>query len=141
MSITLVEGTIGEVLTKLENIKLVIDEKQASGYPLFHSAENWVYRTARDGRVCFICNPFDGDTFSGDEVRGTFPNAVYLGDNVAHPRTHDNPGFPDAGRFGSGRKGIFRRKDDEFGCGCRLHLMNSAEAFEEQLHRDKEATM
>ena len=132
MSVLVVDGTISEVLSKLTNINDVIDDKRSSGYPLFHSSENWRYVTADDDRVCRICGPLNGDVFAGDDVMTEFPSAIYLGDYVTHPKTHDNPNFPDD---------IERRRDDPEGCGCRLHLLNPAEAFEEQLHRDKKEAM
>lgn len=134
MSTLIVEGTLVEVRDKLEKVKEVIEDRKTSGYQLYHSSERWLYISARDGRMCPICESNDDMVFGGDTVKSFFPNVVYLGSFVSHPRTHDNPGFP---------TWIKRRKGAgvKFGCGCRLFLQNPLEAFEEQLHADKEAVI
>jgi len=129
MSELLIQGTLKEIAEKLRAVSNVIDEKSNTGYPLWNRAENWRYSSSGDSRVCPICSQYDGVIFSGDNVKSTFPDVYYLGNGDAYPRTHDNPGFPDY---------IHRRNGAPFGCGCTLTLLNAAEAFEAQLHRDKE---
>ena len=132
MSVLIIDGTIEEVTGKLERVRDVINEKIAIGYPLWNNAELWRYSSAGDSRVCPVCSQYDGDVFRGDAVKSTFPNVWYLGNYEAFPRTHDNPGFPSY---------IQRRNAAPFGCGCTLTLLNPAEAFESQLHKDKEAVL
>ena len=132
MSVLIIDGTLDEVTSKLERVRDVIREKTALGYPLWNNAENWRYSSAGDSRVCPVCNGFDGQTFSGDAVKSTFPSVKYLGNYEALPRTHDNPGFPSH---------IQRRIGAPNGCGCTITLINPAEAFEAQLHIDKAAVI
>ena len=129
MSVLIIDGTLQEIADKLERIQDVLNDKAATGYPLWHNSEQWKYSSAGDSRVCPVCSQYDGDTFSGDAVKSTFPSVYYLGNYEAYPRTHDNPNFP---------AWIFRRNAAPFGCGCMLTLLNPVEAFEAQLHRDKE---
>ena len=132
MSTLLIYGSLDEVHHKLVSVKRVIDDKKINGYPLWHDSERWQYVTARDGRVCPICEPHDGQVYSGVSVKQLFPNVEYLGNYEAHPRTHDNPDFP---------IWIKRREGAQYGCGCRLYLLNPAEAFEAQLHVDKQGVI
>jgi len=132
MSVLIIDGTLQEIEGKLERIRDVLKDKAATGYPLFNHAENWRYSSSGDSRVCPICSQYDGQIFSGDAVKSTFPSVEYLGSYEAHPRTHDNPGFPSY---------IQRRIGAPHGCGCKLTLLNPAEAFEAQLHKDKAAML
>lgn len=132
MSVLIVDGTLQEIAGKLERIRDVINEKIATGYPLWNNAENWRYDSSHDSRVCPVCSRHDGNIYSGDVIKSMFPSVWYLGSYEAYPRTHDNPGFPSH---------IQRRRAAPFGCGCKLTLINPAEAFETQLHKDKEAVI
>ncbi len=129
MSVTVIQGTVEQVAAKFEAVKKVIQSRKVQGYPLWNEAERWQYITARDGRVCPVCDGYDGRIFNGNEVQSFFPAVAYLGNYEAYPRTHDTPSFP---------AWIKRRADAPHGCGCKLLLTNPAEAFEAQLHRDKE---
>lgn len=141
MSNTLrISGNLEGVKVRAERIKRVITEAKKNGFPLWSKYEIWRYSSAGDHRVCPICGKYDGETFTGEQVKTEFPGVKYLGNYVAHPRTHDKPNFPDAGWIRDGNwfpGGIYRREGDSEGCGCRLILTNPAEAFEAQLHRRK----
>jgi len=132
MSELQITGTIQEIAEKLRAVSQVIEEKKTTGYPLWNRAENWRYDSSGDSRVCPICSQHDGNIYSGDVVKSMFPNVYYLGSHEAHPRTHDNPGFLSY---------IQRRIGAPHGCGCKLVLLNPAEAFEVQLHEDKRAVV
>lgn len=140
MSTLIISGTIEQIERKLLAVKRVIDSrKPPNGYPLWSRHEIWQYSSAGDSRVCTICSGYEG-TYTGDEVKRKFPNVEYLGNYTAHPRTHDNSEFPDAGYYSEGRRfagGIYRREGATHGCGCMLTLLNPAEAFEAQLHEEK----
>ena len=132
MSVLIIDGTLQEIAGKLERIQDVLKDKAATGYPLFHNAENWRYSSSMDSRVCPVCFQHGGRIYSGSVLKSMFPNIEYLGPYEAYPRTHDNPGFP---------LYIERRVGAPYGCGCKLTLINPAEAFEAQLHKDKAAVI
>jgi len=135
MSTLLIHGSLDEVHRKLLAIKRVIDDKKVNGYPLWSSYEQWQYSTAGDNRVCVECLKYEGQIFNGDVVKSNFPNVTYIGNLEAYPHTHDNPSFPSWIRR---RNGVPNEAD---GCGCKLHLLNPAEAFEAQLHVDKQGAI
>lgn len=129
MSVTLIlSGTINDIYYKLLEVKKVITRRKAEGYYAWSKEFLYEYVTARDGRVCPVCESHDGKIYNGEEVKANFPNVIMLGAGEAHPRTHDNPSFPQY---------IRRRSDALYGCGCRLYLKNAAEGFEQKLHQEK----
>jgi len=126
MSTLLIHGTLEEVERKLIAVKRVIDDKKVNGYPLWSSYEQWEYVTRPDlGIVCPVCEPHNGQIYSGDILKQLFPYAEYYGYLWGSPRTH----MPDLGRF-YGKP-----------CNCQIHLLNPAEAFEAQLHVDKQGAI
>ena len=126
MSELTLDGLLDEVSSKLRSVQSVIDQKKTTGYQLSHSSAKWKYFTNPDpGEVCPICLKHDQVIFNGDQVKLSFPYAEYVGDFVTRPRTHQ----PDLSQYA-----------DE-PCHCDMILLNPAEAFEIQLHDDKEAVL
>ena len=129
-------GNLEDVRAALTRVKQVIDRRKSEGFNPWMHEFTYEYRTKRDGRVCPRCADYDEQPFQGDEIKSTFPAAFYESDGVIHPRTHDQPGFP----------AYIQRRDKnagepDYGCGCRLHLLNKAEGAEMILHREKEAAV
>ncbi len=135
-----IRGDVPSVINKLETVRDILVERELKGYSMFNSEFEWRYKTAGDTRVCPICNSHNGNVYNGEEVKNNFPNTLYLGNYIAHPRTHDNPDFPDAGYYSEGNRfegAIYRRNGADYGCGCRLRLLHPAESFEHILHKEK----
>jgi len=117
-----VSGNLEGLKVRFDRIKAIIDHRKVVGYPIFHSSERWLYVTHPErGEVCPVCTQYDQQVFNGDSVKATFPYALYDGFYVAYPRTHQ----PDLSKF----MGVE--------CNCELELLNAAEAFEVQMHREK----
>ena len=96
---------------------------------MFEPNFTYEYITARDGRVCPICESHDGKKYSGIEIKEKFPMIIHLSGTEYHPRTHDAPGFPAYIKD--------RDNDPNNKCGCRLYLLNAAMGFEQLLHKEK----
>lgn len=122
---------------KMIALKNTATRMSVGGYDLFKQSETWTYFTRKDSRECYICEGNEGD-FTGDIIASEFPvNEATDSFKVRHPRTHDSPGFPDAGYFGSGLKGgIYRRNGAPHGCGCLITWNNFPDPIVEQLAED-----
>ncbi len=123
----LVTGTLQEVSEKLNIIQGIFNERKVIGYPPFHSSENWRYVTQKDERVCPICEPHDEEILTGQQVKEQFPQAEFLGGLHARPRTHLTQRAQNLRIVGE--------------CRCNMWLLNASEAFEVQLHAEKEASI
>jgi len=126
MGVLRITGNLEGATVRLERIKRIIDHRKMVGYPIFHSSERWLYVTHPErgvsGEVCPVClTHAEKGSFTGDEVKATFPYVVYAGDYIAYPKSHQ----PDLSLF----MGVE--------CNCELELQNPVEAFETQLHREK----
>ena len=119
-----VTGTLEGVEVRLGRIKRIIDHRKTTGYPPFHPSERWQYITRPDlGKVCPVCAPHNGQIYTGDVLKTLFPYIDYIGNYMAFPRTHATPEAQIQRIVGP--------------CNCETHLLNAAEAFEEQMHREK----
>ena len=118
-----VSGNLEGLAVRFGRIKAIIDHRKVAGYPIYHSSEQWQYFTRPDlGEVCPVCQQYDHQIFSGEEVKATFPYVEYWGAFYeAFPHTH-MPNLED-----------FKGEP----CHCEMKLQNAAEAFEIQLHREK----
>lgn len=127
-----IRGDVPSVINKLETVRDILVERELKGYSMFREEFTWVYESSHDGRVCPFCRGFDGDEFTGSQLKSTFPNARYLGNYIAHPLTHTKPELPPyiQDRQGSEPQVIQ-------GCGCKLRLLHPAESFEHILHKEK----
>lgn len=124
MSVTLIlSGTINDIYYKLLEIKKVITRRKAEGYSPWSREFLYEYVTARDERVCPVCEPHDRQVYNGEEVKQKFPYAEYFGSGIAFPRTH--------------RTEEARQRKIRGECRCMLYLKNASEGFEQKLHQEK----
>lgn len=122
MTVLEITGTIEDTLASLENVKVVIDGRKATGWEVGHISEQWLYVTFPSrGRVCPVCESYGGRIFSGDEIAAEFPFYEYIGGIIILPHTH----MPDLSDFMNEP------------CHCEMHLQNLAESIEERLHEEK----
>lgn len=127
-----VSGNLEGIKVRLGRIKDIIARRNSEGYSMFKKEFIYRYSTAHDGRECPVCLSHDEAEYTGEQVQEKFPLATHLSGNEYHPRTHESPNFPE---YIQPRKGV------QYGCGCRLYLLNKAIGFEQALHREKLESM
>jgi len=118
-----VSGNLEGVKVRLERIRDIVNRRKAEGYPLWSQYERWQYVTMRDINVCPVCEQHDRNIYTGERIKQLFPYAEYVGGYVAFPQTHKTHEALSRGIRGE--------------CRCQLYMINPAEAFEQQLHREK----
>ena len=123
-----VSGNLEGLKVRFERIIEIINRRNDIGYGMFHKEFIYRYSTSHDGRECPVCLSHNEAEYNGEEIKEKFPLTIHLTGNEYHPRTHESPNFP---AYIQPRKGV------QYGCGCRLYLLNAAIGFEQLLHKEK----
>lgn len=120
-----IQGLLETVRQKVQWVLDIITRRSAEGFAVFQSDEEWQYVTHPElGRVCPLCNSYDGTIFSGDQIPIMFQYYTYNNTTpfVARPRTHQ----PDLSQY-------FYEE-----CHCDLIWLNPSETLKERLHEELE---
>ena len=124
------EGSLDWLQLRLVWIQQVVKHRKTGGWPLFLPDEDWSYETAKDHRVCPICQGFeDASPWKGNEITHFFPkyeivsprsSGAYTIPVTIRPRVHRDPQYSDL-------KGE---------CRCTLTFMNATETLAARLHEE-----
>lgn len=83
-----VSGTLDQLTDKLGRIKATVDHRVAEGYPILQPDEAWYYSTAKDQRVCPICQALDNAIIQGDMVKTQFTHLMLVNSALITPEIH-----------------------------------------------------
>ena len=114
-----VNGTMQEIVGKLNLLVEVCKNREATGYPALMGDESWTFTTAKDERVCPVCGAMDDLVFQGDAIPEKFPFYEFVSDTEILPNVH---------RMYPSLKGV---------CRCNLEWRDAAEVLESRLHDEK----
>jgi len=80
-------GSLEELLSKLERIKVVTEGRKDVGWEYFQDDEDWRYEPQSDERVCNICLGYAG-RFVGSQIPSEFTDFRIWGKVHVKPGTH-----------------------------------------------------
>lgn len=85
-----VRGWIRDVKYGLERMREVLRNREALGWRVLQSDEDWMFMTERDLKVCRRCLGFEGTVHKGDLIYQHFPFFSFIDWRHIKANIHEN---------------------------------------------------